>query len=292
MNAGSLRFIVILATVSALGPFSIDMYLPAMPQMAGALSASPAMMQMTITAYLIGVALGPLFLGPLSDSWGRKRAQSLFLIIYAAASLGCMAAGSAEALIGFRIVQAVAAGTAMTSTRAMLSDVYKGDALSRATSLMMTIFTIGPVAAPLMGAWLLAGFGWRGIFGALVAISIAACLLMQLLPETLPPERRRPYSPRAVIRGYGEIMGLAMARRYFASTFFFALMFFGMLASSPFIFIEYFGLSPARFAALFASISAAALIGNFVNARLVFRYGHAAMLRAATYALGVLGAAM
>lgn len=291
-EAGSLRFIVILATISALGPFSLDMYLPAMPAMADALQASPSLLQMTITGYLIGVAVGPLVLGPLSDAWGRIRAQTLFLLLYAVMSMACALAPNAEALIGFRVAQAVTAGAAMTSSRAMLSDVFTGDALSRATSLMMTIFTLGPVLAPMLGAWILIFAGWRGIFGALVVLSLAACLLMQFLPETLPPERRRPYAARAVVLGYAGIMRQHAARRYLGSTFSFAFMFFAMLAASPFIFIDHYGMSPQGFGYLFASISAAALGGNILNARLVFRFGYERMLKGATVALGCVGAAM
>ncbi|MFV0474449.1 MAG: Bcr/CflA family efflux MFS transporter, partial [Pikeienuella sp.] len=288
-EAGAFRFIAILAAVSALGPFSIDMYLPAMPAMAEALDASSSLLQLTVTGYLTGVAVGPLVLGPLADAWGRLRAQTLFLLLYAALSLACALAPSAEALILFRIAQAVAAGAAMTSTRAMLSDVFEGDALSRATSLMMMIFTMGPVLAPLIGAGLLGLVGWRGIFGALVVFSLIACLLMRRLPETLPPDRRRPYAARAVIAEYLAIMRHPAARRYLASTFCFAFWFFALLAASPFIFIRHFGMSPQGFGWLFALISTAALIGNILNARIVFRFGYERMLSGATFALGLLG---
>lgn len=291
-EAGSLRFIAILAAVSALGPFSIDMYLPALPAMADALEAPPSLLQFTITAYLVGVAVGPLFLGPLADAWGRIRAQMLFLLLYAATSLACALAPSAEALIGFRVAQAVAAGAAMTSTRAMLSDVFEGDALSRATSLMMTIFTLGPVLAPLIGALLLGIAGWRGIFGALLVFSLISFVLLRLLPETLPAHQRRPYAARAVIADYLEIMRHRGARRYLGSTFCFAFWFFAMLASSPFIFIDHFGMSPDAFGWLFASVSAAALLGNLLNARVVFRFGFERMLFGATVALGVIGVAL
>lgn len=292
MKAGGLGFIAILALLSSLGPFSIDMYLPAMPQMAGALSASPAAMQMTITAYLIGNAVGPLFLSPLSDSWGRKRAQTLFLLGYAGASLACALAPNAEALIAARVCQAVAAGASTAAARAMLSDLFSGDALSRATSVLMTIFTIGPVAAPLIGAGILEVAGWRWIFWLLVGVGLVSILLFQVLPETLPPEKRRPYAPGAVLSGYLAMMRNPRALRYFASTFAFAFVFFGMLASAPFIFIEHFGMSPSGFAWLFAAISCAAFAGNIVNARFVFRFGYERMLRGATWAQAALGLAM
>lgn len=289
---GSLRIITILALVGATGPFSIDMYLPAMPQMADALAASPAAMQMTITGYLIGVAIGPLIFAPLSDAHGRKPTQTGLLAFYGAASAGCALASSAEALIALRVAQAVAGGAAGVVARAMLADLYRGDALSRATSIMMTIFTAAPVVAPLFGAWLLEVADWRWIFWTLVAIAFLSILALQTVPETLPPEERSPYRPRAVFGGYLAMMRSAVARRYLASTFAFAFMFFAMLAASPFIFIEHFGVSPGRFALIFASISLASLAANFINARLVFRLGYEGMLRAATWALGGLAVAM
>lgn len=284
---GALWVIIVLALVSTLGPFAIDMHLPALPAMATSLDAPPAMLQLTISAFLVGGSLGPLALAPLSDAYGRKRVQSALLVLFMIVTAGCAMAQSVEALIGLRFVQAVAGGAAMASTRAMLSDIYRGDALSRATSILMSVFTIAPVVAPLLGAWVLEVAGWRWIFWSLAIIAGASLLLMQTLPETLPPERRRPYNLRAVVGGYLDIMRSRAARRYLASVLSFAFMFFAMLSASPFIFIDHFGLSPAGFAWIFAATSAAAICGNFVNARLVFRLGYDGMLKGATAALAL-----
>lgn len=284
--------LMVVAFVSALGPFAIDMYLPAMPQMAAALDASPALLQLTITAYLIGIALGPLVLAPLSDALGRRPVHVVLLAIFGAVSAACALAADAETLIGLRFAQAVAGGTVMTSMRAMMSDCYEGDALSRALSFVMSIFTIAPIVAPLIGVWLLEVGGWRWIFWALVAISAVSLTLSALLPETLPPERRAPYRLGPVIRGYADILGTRAARRYLASTFAFAIMFFGMLSASPFIFIEHFGLTTREFGLIFASISAFAIVSNFVNARFVMRLGYERMLAASTAGVCVLAGAM
>lgn len=291
-ETGSIPFFVILAMVSALGPFSIDMYLPAVSEMTRALHSTQAVMQMTITAYLIGIAIGPLFLAPLSDAWGRKRALALFLLIFAAMSLGCAFAPTAEALVGLRAAQAVSAGAAMTTARAILSDLYEGDALSRASSILMTIFTIAPVVAPLAGAWLLDWAGWEGIFFALVAVGVGSACLVRLLPETLTPERRQPYAPRAVIDGYRGIMSQRAAWRYLGSVFFFGFMFFSMLTASPFIFMDHFGMSPKAFSVIFAVAAGSAVVGNMINARFVFRLGYEGMLRAATWGLIAIAAVM
>ncbi|MEO0361109.1 MAG: multidrug effflux MFS transporter [Pseudomonadota bacterium] len=280
------------AFVSALGPFAIDMYLPALPQMAEALDAPGSLLQMTITAYLIGLAIGPLFLAPLSDAFGRRPVQTGFMAGFGLVSAGCAMAPTAEALVALRVLQALAAGTIMASMRAMLSDVYRGDALSRALSVVMAMFTAAPIVAPVLGAKLLAVGDWRWIFWALVGISAISTTLAALLPETLAPVRRVAYRPRAVVVGYLDILSRPPARRYLASTFAFAAMFFAMLAASPFIFIDHFGLSVEAFGYVFAAISAFAIVSNFVNARLVFRFGYDGMLRGATVGLCLLAAAM
>ncbi|MEM7544320.1 MAG: multidrug effflux MFS transporter [Pseudomonadota bacterium] len=290
--AAGLSFLIILALISALGPFSIDMYLPAMPQMANALNASPAMLQLTITGYLLGVAVGPLVLAPLADAKGRKPVMALFLALYGVASAGCALAQSAEMLVMLRVAQAVAGGAAMAVSRAMLADVYEGDALSRASSILMTVFTIAPVVAPLFGAWLLELGSWRWIFWALVGVAGVSVGLLQLLPETLPKDRRRPYNLPSVLGSYGEILANPHGRRYLASTFAFAFMFFAMLSASPFIFIDHFGATPSEFAVYFAAISGAAIISNIMNARIVFRVGYERMLRGATWGLVVLAMVM
>ena len=289
---GSLWVLIVLACVSTLGPFAIDMHLPALPAMAETLNTTSAMMQLTISAFLLGGAFGPLFLAPLSDAYGRKPVQTGLLILFIAVTAGCAMADTVEELIALRFVQSVAGGAAMASTRAMLSDLYKGDALSRASSILMSVFTIAPVVAPLIGAWVLEALGWRWVFWTLGLVAIASALLMQTLPETLPPERRKPYRPRTVIVGYWEIIKSRAARRYLASVMSFAFMFFAMLSVSPFIYIEHFGMSETAFAWVFAAMSAAAIGGNYVNAKLVFRFGYDRMLIGATAALAVLALIM
>ena len=291
-GSGKLWVIVVLALVSTIGPFSIDMYLPAMPRMTEALGASPAEMQFTISAFLLGVAIGPLFLAPLADAYGRLPVQSALLVVYAGVTAGCAITETVEQLIALRAVQAVAGGAAMASARAMMSDMYRGDALSRAMSILMSVFTMAPVIAPLFGAYVLELFGWRWIFWFMVIFSGASLLLMQLLPETLPPERRRPYRPGEVIAGYLEIARNRTALRYLGSTFGFAIMFFSMLSFSPFIFIDHFGLSAAAFGWIFAATSTAAIAANFLNARIVFRYGFDRMLQGATWAIALIAVAM
>lgn len=286
------RLIAALAFIGMMGPMSIDAYLPAMPAMAEGLSASIGAVQWTIAVYLIGIALFPLVFAPLSDAHGRRVVLRVGLLLYAAASLGCAFAPSIEALIALRVLQATCGGTVMVVTRATLADRFRGDELSRAISYLMILFTAAPVFAPAIGAQILEFAGWRAVFGLLTAFGVVAFLVTLTLEETLPPERRRPYRPRDIAATYSAAMTSRAALGYLVVTSFSAVTFFAMLSSSAFIYIEHFGVSPVTFSVIFGGISATALIGNFINARLVMRRGYPAMLRGASFTVLALAAVM
>lgn len=284
--------IAVLAGISAIGPFSVDAYLPALPVMAVALDAPANLLQLTLSVYLLGIAVFPLVLTPLSDAFGRKPVLAVALLAYAALSGACALAPSAQALILFRLLQAAAGGAVMTIGRAMIADQYSGDALSRAMSQMMLIFTIAPVIAPLIGGLLLDLAGWPSIFIALVAYGLIGFLFALTLNETLPPERRRRYELTTLWTGYAEIAGARGARAYLYLTFWSAFFFFAMLTAAPFIYVEQFGFSPMQFGWIFAAISAAAFLSNTLNARAVMARGYGRMLRDTVFALFALAFVM
>ncbi|MGB0506599.1 MAG: multidrug effflux MFS transporter [Pikeienuella sp.] len=288
IDGHALRLIAVLAFVGALGPFAIDTYLPALPAMAEALPATATLMKWTVSAYLLGIAVFPLFLSPLADALGRLPVLYGALIAFAVISAGCALAPDIESFGALRFLQAAAGGTAMTATRAIMADLYKGDALSRATSILMLIFTAAPVVAPLWGAWMLEIGDWRWIFWSLSLVGVAALVLGMALPETLTVEKKRPYKIAQVIRNYVEIAKNNTARRYLLASFASSFMFFAMLAGSPFIFIEHFDVSAVNFSIMFASISGAAFAANMLNARLVMKRGYPQMLRDTTKVLLVL----
>lgn len=275
----ALRLIAIIAFIGALGPFAIDTYLPALPNMAAALPATASQMQWTVSAYLLGMAIFPMVLSPLSDAVGRLPVLTWSLIGFGLVSAACALAPNIESFMALRLLQAAVGGTAMTATRAIMSDMYRGNALSRATSVLMLMFTIAPVVAPIWGGWMLVIGDWSWIFWSLAVFAVISIILSRLLPETLATVARRPYRPRAVVAGYMEISRSRPALRYLAASFATSFMFFAMLVSSPFIFIEHYGVSATGFSWLFAGISAIAFVANFMNARLVMRRGYPVMLR-------------
>lgn len=286
----SFKIIVILASIGSLGPFAVDTYLPALPGMVDSLGASAGMIQWTLAAYLIGIAVFPLFLAPLSDALGRKPILYWALSAFIAISALCAFAPSVETLIALRVAQAAAGGTVMTVARAVLADLYRGDVLSRAMSYLMLVFTMAPIVAPLAGGAILEIADWRWIFGALSGIALVIMAAALALPESVPESARRKFSAAEAWGGYLHIAKSAKARGYLTLTFASSLFFFAMLSGAPFIFIDYFGVSSLTFSYFFAGISAAALAGNYLNMRLVIRRGYPRMLRDCVF--GVTGLAI
>ena len=291
-SAPSFKFIVILAAIGSLGPFAVDTYLPALPGMVDSLETTPGQIQWTIAAYLIGLAVFPLIIAPFSDALGRKPILYGALTAFVVISALCALAPNVEALIALRLIQAAAGGTVMTVARAVLADLYRGDALSRAMSYLMLVFTTAPIIAPLIGGVILEFGGWRWIFGFLSFIALAIMAASLALPETVPVEARRRFSVSEAIFGYLEIAKSRLARGYLCLTFASSVFFFALLSGAPFIFINYFGVSALGFSYFFAGISAAALIGNAVNMRLVMRRGYKRMLGYCSYGVAVLAVVM
>ncbi len=272
-----------LALIGALAPFSIDTYLPAMPEMAAALGTTDAALKLTISGFLLGTAVFPLFIAPLGDTIGRRAILTWMLAAFVVISAACALVQNVETLIALRFFQAGAAGVAMVMTRAILADLFRGDALSRATSVVMILFSTAPIVAPLLGAGILQFGSWRWVFGFLSGAGIFALLFGRTISETLQPSQRKPYNMRAILKGYLEILREPFARNQIMIGSWFSFQFFAMLASAPFIFIDHFGMDPVAFSVMFASIAISAYLGNFINAVLVTRVGYPNMLRGAIW---------
>ncbi|HSN64823.1 MAG TPA: Bcr/CflA family efflux MFS transporter, partial [Azonexus sp.] len=189
-------FAFLLAGMAALGPFSIDTYLPSFHEIAEDLGATPLQVQQTLSAYLLAFATMTLWHGALSDRFGRRRVILVALALFGAASVGCAFATSIEQLWVWRALQGVTAGAGMVISRAIVRDLFDGPPAQRLISQITMMFALAPVIAPLIGGWLQTWFGWRSVFAFLVASTAllwTAC--WKLLPETLPPEKRQSLHP-------------------------------------------------------------------------------------------------
>lgn len=275
-----LKLILVLGSLSMFGPLSLDMYLPAFPRIADDLGATDSQVQLTLTSCLVGLAVGQLIAGPLSDRFGRKRPLLLGIGAYVAVSLVCAVAPDPWTLTGLRLVQGLAGAAGMVIARAIARDLHSGPALARFFSLLILVNGLAPILAPLLGAQVLRFTSWRGVFVVLAVIGAAiGTAALTLLPETLPPDRRHGGGVRDTFRTFGSLLRERGFVGYALSTGFVMGALFAYLAGSSFVLQDVYGLSPQQFAVVFGS-NAAGLIGiSQVSARLVHRIPPRSLMR-------------
>ncbi|HOL64638.1 MAG TPA: multidrug effflux MFS transporter [Accumulibacter sp.] len=259
---------ILLAALVAVGPFSVDAYLPSFVDIASSLQSTPWQVQQTLTAYLLTSTLMTLWHGAISDAVGRRRLLLATVILYALASLGCMLAPSIGVLWLFRAIQGMTAGAGIIVGRAIVRDLYQGAEGQRVISQIMMIFALAPVIAPIFGGWLQAWFGWRSVFAFLLLFSATLAVICWFhLPETLPSFQRRSLKPRDLTRSYRQVLtSLPFLRICFALAFNFA-GFFVYIVSAPVFLISHLHLSSTSFLWLFGPAMTGLLIGSFLAGR-------------------------
>ncbi|MGM1058597.1 multidrug effflux MFS transporter [Saccharothrix sp. Mg75] len=260
-GAARVRVILVLGALIALGPFTIDMYLPALPELGADLGASESAVQLTLTGTLVGLGLGQLVIGPLSDSFGRRLPLIAGTAVHVVASALCLIAPNVVVLGLLRTLQGVGAAAAMVVAMAVVRDLFTGRAAATIMSRLMLVMGAAPILAPSVGAAVLLTGSWRGVFAVLAALGVASMLVaIFLLKETLPPERRRTSSFRPVLRTYGELL----ADRQFVVLVLVAALgmsaLFSYVSGSSFVLQDTYGLDQQEFGLVFA-IGAVALIG-------------------------------
>jgi DHA1 family bicyclomycin/chloramphenicol resistance-like MFS transporter len=273
------RLILILGALTAFGPFSTDMYLPSFTTLAREMNASQAAVQATLSAFLVGLALGQLVLGPLSDRYGRRLPLIAGMILYIAAAVACALAPNIETLWVARFFQSLGVCAMIVVSRATVRDFYSGAEAAHFLSMLMLILGVAPMVGPPLGAFILNEYSWRGIFLFHTALGSAVLIaVLFVFPESLPPKRRARGGILGVLRGY---VSLLRDPHYIVPTIAGDLVFAGLfafLAGGPFVLASVYGLLPQHFAFVFSFNACGFLIGTQVNARLVRRYGPARML--------------
>ena len=278
LSAGGLA--TLLAALSMLGPFSIDAYLPAFPQIQAQLAATPLQVQQTLTAYMLAFAVMVLWHGALSDAFGRRNVILVALVVFAIGSFGCASASSVEYLWVFRVLQGVSAGAGVVVGRAIIRDLYSDTAAARLLSMVTMIFSIAPAIAPVVGGWIVTLLDWRAIF---LALSVYTVLLFWFcwkhLPETVPPAERQPFNPRFLAQSYGAIFSSFLFLTMAGVT---ALNFAGLflyIAAAPVMLPESLGLGPSQFAWLFVPTVSGIFFGSLVANRLAGKMDFARQIR-------------
>lgn len=279
-RGGTAAFVAVLAALIALAPLSIDMYLPAMPRLAEELATQPSRVQYSLSLFFIGMALGQLAYGPLSDRYGRKPMLLFGVCLYLLATVACAMSVSVEALIAARAVQGAGAAAGPVMARAMVRDRFHGAQAASVMSYVVMVMAGAPMVAPLIGGLVLTITDWHGIFWVLFAYA-GACLavLAFFLTESHPPTRRtRDRSLGAQYLGY-----LSLLRHPRVALFLVCggLMFgalFTYVGTSAFVYIEQFGISESVFGFYFGANVLALIIGSYLNGRMVTRFGYLTLL--------------
>ena len=279
MSGSLARPALILGLLSCLGPFAIDMYLPAMPLIGDNLGVTPMGMQSTITAYFAAFGIAQMFYGPWADQAGRKLPLYAGIAMFVLGTILCMTATSGTGLIVGRFVQGLGGAALGVVPRAIVRDMMTGAEATRMMAKIMLTFSVSPMLAPLVGSALLVITGWRGIFAALLVASVVSLALLALAqPETLSPQNRRPFKMRFLLKGCGELL---VDKTFMLLTFVGAFgfgSFFIFLASASYVYQQGFGLTSAQFSIAFA-VNAMAFIGASQGAsRATVRFGNMPVL--------------
>jgi MFS transporter, DHA1 family, multidrug resistance protein len=271
-RSAGLRFYLVLASLTTLGPFALDMYLPGLPGLAHDLRANESTTQVTLTACLLGLALGQLLVGPLSDVVGRRKPLVVGLVVYSIASALCALAPSIYFLIGLRLLQGVAGGSAAVVGIAVVRDLYSGRAAARFYSLLVLVTLISPLLAPIFGGDLLLITSWRGVFFTLAAIGTVFLVFAALaLPETLPAEKRRQGGVAEGSRTLGRLWTDRVFISYALPAAFGGATLFTYLAGSSFVLEGVYGASPQVYGLVFAFNGVALGIASQLNRWLLTR---------------------
>jgi len=284
-------FAALLASLAMLGPFAVDMYLPAFPAIGAEFGAAPIALQQTLSVYMFAYAFMMLWHGALSDALGRRPIVLGGLGVFALGTLGCAIAGNIQSLWLFRVLQGLSAGTGLVVGRAIIRDRFQGAEAQRMMSQMTLVFGVGPALAPIVGGALLNLLGWRAIFWAMLAWTVLMlALCARMLPETLPVAQRHALHPRALWRNYHAVvtqpkfilLALVPALNFCA--------FFLYIAAAPAFLVGMLGVSTWGFAWLFVPMIAGIMIGALVSGRLAGRVSPKRTVRAGylLLALGVL----
>jgi MFS transporter, DHA1 family, multidrug resistance protein len=263
-----LQLALLLGSLGLLGPFTIDMYLPSFPTIVKEYHTTASLVQISLTSCLLGLGLGQLVIGPMSDVQGRRKPLRIFLIMYLIASVICAFAPNIYTFIGARFIQGFAAAGGLVISRAIVRDVYSGRELTKFFALLMLVGNLGPIVAPIAGGIILAFTNWSGVFLVLACVGIILVFIVSWkLEETLPMENRVPSDISQILKNFGSLLKDRQFAGYALTQGFIIAGIFAYVSGIPFVYQNIYGVTPQVFSLLFGVNGIALIIGSQVVGR-------------------------
>jgi MFS transporter, DHA1 family, multidrug resistance protein len=288
-----LQLALLLGSLGLLGPFTIDTYLPSFPTIVKDYDTTASLVQVSLTTCLLGLGLGQLVIGPMSDVQGRRKPLRTFLFLYLIASVICAFAPNIYAFIGARFIQGFAAAGGLVISRAIVRDLYSGRELTKFFSLLMLVGNLGPIVAPIAGAIILAFTDWSGVFLVLSCIGIVLVLMVSWkLEETLPKEKRVPSDFSQVVKNFGSLFRDREFTGYAFTQGLIVAGIFAYVSGIPFVYQNIYGVSPQVFSLLFGVNGVALIIGSQLVGRLADFISEKTFLKIGLFTANIAGAVL
>ena len=285
--------ILILGLLTAIGPLSIDMYLPAFPEIARSLHTSVAQVSLSLSSFFIGISFGQFVYGPLLERFGRKRPLYFGLCIYLIASVGCAFASSVNALIALRLLQALGGCVGMVASRAMIRDLFDVKENAKIFSTLMLVVAVSPIIAPTLGGYITAALGWHYVFVMLIIIAISILIgTYFLLPETKKPDPGFSLKPRPIIKSYASVITHPQFYTYALTAAVSAASIYAYIAGSPHVFMELFHVNEKQYGWIFALIAMGLIGASQLNTVLLKNYTSEQIIKMALRCQCIIGAVM
>lgn len=288
-----LYLILILGFLTAIGPLSIDMYLPAFPDIARSLNTSVAHVTLSLSSFFIGISFGQLLYGPLLERFGRKKPLYTGLVIYSLASLGCAFASSVNALIALRLLQALGGCVGMVASRAMVRDLFDVKENAKIFSTLMLVVAVSPIIAPTLGGYITAALGWHYVFVMLIIIAILIITgIYFFLPETKKPDPAFSLRPLPILKSYGSVITHPQFYTYALTAAISAAAIYAYIGGSPHVFMELFHVNERQYGWIFALIAMGLIGASQLNSVLLKNYTSEQIIKVALRCQTIIGAVM
>ena len=291
-RAQELRILIILSALMSFSSISTDMYLPALPTLVSDLHTDIGRVELTISSFLVGFSLGQLLWGPISDRIGRRLPIAAGLVLFIIGSIGCAAADTIGHMLAWRVVQAVGACAGPVLARAMARDLYARERSAQMLSILILMMAVAPLVGPLLGGQILAFWSWRAIFMTLALFGVLALISLWALPETLPPARRGTEPLRRTLANYLSLAGDPRLLIYAIAGGFYYGGCYAFIAGTPFAYVDYYQHSPKVYGLLFGVNIVGVMVLNYVNSRMVVRFGSERIFRFGSWIAAISGVAL